>query len=488
MKTNQSQETETADEKVEAYILLFAEHPCRLLAVHPPDEQMRIPSFLYDDTHPYTPNLCVAELAVCLGLPADPPSFRPVAELMPIANDKDFLCAMHNPKGLLRLLHVAPASDINLQSAVEACGDPQIRLTSVPEIRDAMFEPLSRRGFRAVRQAAWTCFIPCGNSAFAPSGRCAHTVIEDMASMLNQSLRRIGLVPFACMERQSRYESKSLFKVPTQNGLYYTKECYRGSNEVSLTTCITHLFPADTLELLTSDKILNCFVAKGFSSLMSVTHLYPHCLILKKLARMQNESVAHLQALKQAGLPEMTPRVLATKIVNLASDHRINSELQVLLQPAVNSVQSLCAELERTNIPNTLVQGDFALRNMGIRDELKRDNGLIFFDWETACHAHPFCDLCTQYNDWDTAAVDEYLALWLPKLGRKQARRYGFIAKILGEVITACHYLGMASAAISCDQRLLERTAECHLQSMLRDLEIFEEKYGDIHSEEVAYN
>ena len=70
----------------------------------------------------------------------------------------------------------------------------------------------------------------------------------------------------------------------------------------------------------------------------------------------------------------------------------------------------------------TLVHGDCGRHSCAYREDLIQDKGITFFDWETACVSHPFCDLF-KMTILSPEDVDEYLSAWERYVGLEEGKR-----------------------------------------------------------------
>jgi hypothetical protein len=149
--------------------------------------------------------------------------------------------------------------------------------------------------------------------------------------------------------------------------------------------------------------------------------------ILRLFARMQIESVAHLDTLKALGCPDRRLKVLPRLFEHLLADKAaallperdggLTEAEYEQLRTLSPEVERMCAELASYNVPEALHHDDFHPGNIMVRD-----GDYIFFDWAESALAHPFYSMiivlryANMVLDFDDAALrhmqDTYLQEW----------------------------------------------------------------------------
>lgn len=111
-------------------------------------------------------------------------------------------------------------------------------------------------------------------------------------------------------------------------------------------------------------------------------------------AQLQRATVAHVDALVAAGVPDRRLAVLP-EVYTRATGR----------SPRV--VEELCAELETLGLPEAIEHDDLHLTNILLRDAEQR-----IVDWGDACVSHPFLSFGVTRRFLDDDDVDAYLEQW----------------------------------------------------------------------------
>jgi Ser/Thr protein kinase RdoA (MazF antagonist) len=227
--------------------------------------------------------------------------------------------------------------------------------------------------------------------------------------------------------RKSWYLS-SVFRAPSNSGGWWFKAvppyC---AQEIPLLQALNHWKVGGTTEVVAADAGLGWMLVRHVKgrSLARDRTLASWESALRQLARIQRQTVERVDDLLALGCLDLRIDGLAAQITSLfASLDALQTGLPGRLTPAeiaraerlAPELMALCAKMQGTPIPPTLVHGDCHAMNI-----LRSYGRSIFFDWGDACVSHPFLDAMELLDseDWlpkDRGAVrsltDHYLSQW----------------------------------------------------------------------------
>ncbi|MFN8452294.1 MAG: phosphotransferase [Anaerolineae bacterium] len=211
----------------------------------------------------------------------------------------------------------------------------------------------------------------------------------------------------------------TVMRVRTTEGDVFFKSSARlplSADEPRLMALLARLYPNDLPALIAVDAerrwMLMGDVCTDFRQLSDFAIWHR---ALMRLAQIQQDSVAHLAQLLDAGCRDGRPDRLAEMIDTLLANDAMLSGLDAdevrRLRALAPMLRANCRSLEAT----TLVHGDFHGANIGYHHDR-----LCFFDWSESCIGHPFFDLPVILHDAQdrfspeqvAALRDDYLACW----------------------------------------------------------------------------
>lgn len=177
--------------------------------------------------------------------------------------------------------------------------------------------------------------------------------------------------------------------------------------------------------------------------------------VLRTYARLQIDTVSHIDPLFEVGCLDRRLDVLASQIDGLLADEGcctlLSAEERAEWQASGDRLKALCQQLAGYHLPNTLVHGDFHGGNIALQGDQIR-----FFDWTDACVSHPFFDLTPIVNldepEKAAALQEAYLAEWTAYEPIERLREACAIALIVGALHQAVSYQGIFNG-IEADQR-----------------------------------
>lgn len=250
-----------------AYIVLLLREPCRLLTVRK-DGELHVPSFEYDQEHPYSPDQCCVDLCKSLNIYQDPLPLSIVAELLTSCDDGTSF--YHNPGGTVHILLLEASSHTALSRAI-----PDLAERTDVQVFCNLFSSDQYANVYYFATYIILYFLKaCAKRkpAYILSGhQCDHEWITQGSSYLKAVIHSLGLEPTSEVMREACSSIAHVFKVDTSDGWYYVKSCLPGLPELAMTKCIVELFPEDTLEVVSTNYTLNCFVSKGFARAVQMT-------------------------------------------------------------------------------------------------------------------------------------------------------------------------------------------------------------------------
>lgn len=210
----------------------------------------------------------------------------------------------------------------------------------------------------------------------------------------------------------------SIYSIPVRGGKLYYKACPQGSDERQRTETIISLFPGFTDTLVASNVEHEAFICsdhgRSVGAGVGVGVLVDEILV--QWAKLQQESVQHIDTLKTNGFPVCDAKwfrdglkdtIEYTKDTRLFNDDEINK-----LENSVEFFDEVNMLWEQSGIPSTLVHGDFQEVNVALQKG--GDTGMLFFDWDTAFIGWPLLELgmfrreaaylksWNRYTDFDT--------------------------------------------------------------------------------------
>ncbi len=213
--------------------------------------------------------------------------------------------------------------------------------------------------------------------------------------------------------------TSTVLKQPSPQGCYYLKAAGAYSTEFVTTLAVTDLIPNSIVRLEAVNVELGCFLTKELAQPESFYQYSTMSKLLETLADVQFDSLDKIDELLARGVPDKRPSKFLSNLQQWVKD----DELQEYLEDGHSTFGSnheklfnlgprlitLCERLEQSPIPVTIVHGDFAPRNAGLRPRTHPDdNGgeeskeIAIFDWQFGGISHPFADMHDLFFDDDT--------------------------------------------------------------------------------------
>jgi aminoglycoside phosphotransferase (APT) family kinase protein len=249
-----------------------------------------------------------------------------------------------------------------------------------------------------------------------------------------------------------------VLRVPADGGdLYFKTVPPLFVQEARITATVAGLFPTNVPGVVGIEETRGWTLLEDFGTRRLRTEpLAQWGKAVRILARMHLAYLDRASALLAAGFPDRRPRRLAEQIAPLLADPITSAALAgrtlARLRKQVGRLRDLCAQLEGSDPPATLIHGDFHPGNVAIHDGKP-----IFFDWTDGCLAHPFFDLVTLMPDAARDLKgepdapgrlrDAYLSVWADCGGEFGALAETFeVAQTLGTLHQAVSYWGLLRA------------------------------------------
>ena len=268
--------------------------------------------------------------------------------------------------------------------------------------------------------------------------RLSHRWTHRASRYLLSVVRSCGATPLGDMTRVYWLSMAEIFKVPTTGGWFYLKAPSLGCAEVSATAAISGLFLGDTAAVADTCGELNCFVTKAFVPVAPQSRndeLAAAC----RLAVIQQASMAHVSALRHAGVPDCSPLVLSANLEEWVIHPVVASVLRQRRMPTAewrDALHGACVRLAASAVPMTLVHGDAALSNGALSAADGEQGGRRLFRLP---------DTLAAYVGSSSVFIWEAEARWELDV----AVAVGFLARI--NVLMAMHALVRGYSGSRCD-------------------------------------
>lgn len=438
-RTNAADETEDDDPGNPQYVFIIVLNQAgeQVLTVHTSEDKENyvtsgwyLPRFEYDPARRYQSSYCIQDLYRLLDPGSQRFSFTIAAELFP--KQTDDTGELDNRDGIRRVTLVSMQPKSASENELPSCA----RWSQINDVMEKVYR-FAPHVATAIYAFLRSCVVPEG--ALIEDPRCTSRWTYRAVDFLLASVRQLNLEPVSNVERVAWRSLSELFRVNTRVGWYYLKAPPPGSAEVMLTQRLSELFPDDVPLLVSVSKSLGCFVIKGVCTMspssLTFSPISHDCRKLRlpsfmlpssdgvlgrKIGRIQLQSVQYLEEMKSLGVPEYSPNTLAKSIDTWMSDPAVQRELaerQYTTDEVAPVMRAVCARLSKSRLPLTLIHGDYRIFNVGIRDDVRKDDGFIIFDWESACITHPFAETCVRGS---LAQCIQYRKKWQKFASRKE--------------------------------------------------------------------
>jgi len=398
-----------------------------------------LPRLEYPEQATYTARDCARDLQKSLSIePAVASYFQVVAELMPEGGD--CTSSFYNQDGVRLTLLAAPSEFL-----AEYELPPHARWVPVEEFRDAVESPYGSWLYSCAQHAALVfadLLVVDDVRTVAQDPRRDVWWTHRACAFLMSVVRGLHLEPLSYVTRVPWLTSAELFSVRTSGGFYYLKAPSPGC-EVAVTEFLSRIFSEDTLRVVAVNASLNCFVAEGFDQLSRGPD--DEVNVARAWGAMQLRSTHFSEELRQAGVPDYSPAVLSLLVDGLVQDPSVAAALEGEMSTVdfLRGARLVCAKLEASALPVSLVHGDLTMGNVG----RKRDGGLLIFDWEYAYLSHPFCH---SYRSRDLLRSPEvrraYLDCWSALVCLEQAEAELAAAAVVGGLATLQWHVALLPA------------------------------------------
>ncbi len=249
----------------------------------------------------------------------------------------------------------------------------------------------------------------------------------------------------------------AILEVPTDQGTLFFKEACRSplfADEPAVTSTLAGLFPGMVPSPLAVEPQRRWMLLSDFGDdlLVRSSDIRVWEGVVESFARIQMDSVAHLDRLLSSGCLDRRLDVLPAQIDALLQDADALSDLDAgeiaRVQALAPHLKAMCARLGKLAVPQTLMHGDLNTGNVALVD-----GRCVFFDWTDACIAHPFFDLVTllienpdqgeRLPDVPSARerlIDAYLGEWSAYAPMDRLHKAWALAEPLGWLHQAISY------------------------------------------------
>ena len=249
----------------------------------------------------------------------------------------------------------------------------------------------------------------------------------------------------------------AILEVPTDQGPLFFKEACRSplfADEPAVTSALAGLFPGMVPPPLAVEAKRRWMLLTDFGDDLLVRNADIQVWegVVESFARLQMDSIAHLDLLLSSGCLDRRLRVMSAQIDGLLQDADALSDLDAGEVASVRALapdlKASCARLGELMVPQTLMHGDLNSGNVALGD-----GRCVFFDWTDACVAHPFFDLVTllvenpdhgeRLPDVPSARerlIEAYLGVWSAYQPMERLREAWALAEPLGWLHQAISY------------------------------------------------
>lgn len=213
--------------------------------------------------------------------------------------------------------------------------------------------------------------------------------------------------------------TSTILKLPSHHGSYYLKAPCIDSTELATTIAVSNLIPHSVIRVEAVNEQLGCFLMKELARPEAPKHRAALPKMMETLAEVQLISLEKVDELLKRGVPDKRPKKFIKKLKEWLEDEELQHTMFQTNHEQLTNVSArlieMCERLEESPIPNMLVHGDFAPRNVGLRTRTKQsddDDGeesdeeeMVIFDWQFGCISHPFSDMHDLFI-WDDSFSD----------------------------------------------------------------------------------
>lgn len=253
------------------------------------------------------------------------------------------------------------------------------------------------------------------------------------------------------VQQHKVWQLSCVLRLPTTLGDVYLKSTVDSPlfvAEAPVTALLADLFPRHVPGPLAVDADRGWIATPDFGEELGWDADLPSRQeALRQYAELQHEAAGHVDALLSAGCLDRRPAWLGEQLPHwLAGEttrHWADPELARRLNAAVPRLRELCAELDGSPLPVTLLHGDMHMGNVARRP----GGGYLFFDWTDAGIGHPFVDMIAVAHEEDAGdrAVlrTTYLDAWAGDADPARLDRDWAVAEVLGIANQAVSYMSL---------------------------------------------
>jgi len=226
---------------------------------------------------------------------------------------------------------------------------------------------------------------------------------ETASTWMREQLRAQGYTITAPIVQVKSWGISSILSAETTRGRIYFKVSTMlplFGNEPAVLNALASYFPDEVPAPIAIEPERRWMLMEDFGpKLTTELGLEAWETTARRFARLQIQSVPHVDALRQLGCLDRRPMVLETQIDPLLYDERVLGSMPAdeveQVRALAPRLKAMCSELASYNIPYTLNHGDLHSGNITQRE-------LRFYDWTDACISHPFLDLATLVDGDDS--------------------------------------------------------------------------------------
>lgn len=228
---------------------------------------------------------------------------------------------------------------------------------------------------------------------------------QQILTWAEHTLTKHGYTIIDPLEMVREVPWSKVWRFRTSQGWVYLKQMAKPfAIEPILMQFLRKNLAADVPHVIEMDFSLSCFLMNEAGTTLRDNLKKDYqtslvCHILKSYAKLQSQSIEHVNALLTLGVPDWRLAKLPTlyrQLIDqtdvLIADGLTKTEVTTL-QHLFSAFCELCVQLAEYKIPETLEHGDFHDNNI-----LVRQQDILFNDWGDATISHPFFSLASWLN------------------------------------------------------------------------------------------
>ena len=239
---------------------------------------------------------------------------------------------------------------------------------------------------------------------------------ESAAKWFSEQLMGLGYNQVSPIEWVYNCPLSSILRAHTTTRKLYLKACTTlplFADEPLLTSHLAALFPERVPRPLAINQQESWMVLPDLGYPIRGATTQEKGEILDLFARLQIQSIQHVEELLRAGCPDLRLDKLEDHVNLLhnidGATYGVNETQLERFRATLHRVKKLWEQLSSYEIPCTLANGDMHLGNVAFHEGRH-----VFFDWGQGCVTHPFIDMGIffQEAELEPEFLERYLSFW----------------------------------------------------------------------------